>query len=87
MIRYPITPNVCVEIFRESAQLYYPLQDMDKVQNAISPLSGGTTHCVQTKSIQSTANLSRYCIQFGPVIVQPQSIKYTKSIYPVDSTL
>ena len=63
--------------------MYYPLQDRDNVQNAINPLSGRTTHCVQTKKypkyIKSIQTLY-------PVHTSNSSITKYKSICPVDSS-
>ena len=48
---------------------------MDNVQNAVNPLCGISMH-----NIQSTTNLSRYCIQFTPV----KAHNNTNSLYPLD---
>ena len=64
---YPVTQNVCLEIFRELTQLYCLLQDVDNVQNAVNSLSVIWMYNIQ--NIQSTINLSRWCIQFTPVKV------------------
>ena len=67
--------NVCTEVFREFAQVYCLLQDMDNVQNAVNPLSD-----ISMYTIQSTTNLSRHCIHFTPVKVYNN----TSSLYPID---
>ena len=73
---YPVTQNVCLEIFRELTQLYCLLQDVDNVQNAVNSLSVIWMYNIQ--NIQSTINLSRWCIQFTPVKVHSDiSIYYT----------
>ena len=52
ILSIPTTKNVCIQIFREFAQLRCLLQDMDNVQKAANPLSGEEP----THKIQSTVN-------------------------------
>ena len=59
------------------AQVYCLLQDMDNIQNTANPLSDISMH-----NIQSTANLSRHCIEFAPTRVHHD----TRSLYPLDSS-
>ena len=64
--------KISVEMFREFAQLYCLLLDMDSVQNAKcskSILVEPQILHAGVKSIQITVNLSRHCIKFTPVRV------------------
>ena len=59
ILLYPVAQNVCLEIFSEFVQLYYLLQDMDNVQNAVSL----SRQCIQFTPVKVHSNTSNIVFQ------------------------